>query len=132
MNYSLFLDDCRKPSDVTWVELPLVEWTIVRSHKEFIKIITERGLPVRQSYDHDLDDAHYDTAMYKNPEAYNKLYETFKEKTGYDSAKWLVDYCLERNLPFPEYYIHTMNPVGQQNIKSVIESYIKFYEQSKR
>ena len=42
-----------------------------------------------------------------------------------DCAKWLVNYCLDRNLDLPEYYIHTMNPIGAENIKSLFESYEK-------
>jgi hypothetical protein len=52
-------------------------------------------------------------------------YDKMKEKTGFDCAKWLVNYCLERNLDLPEYFIHTMNPIGAENIKSLFENYKK-------
>jgi hypothetical protein len=42
------------------------------------------------------------------------------EKTGYDCAKWLVEYCVEHGLKFPEYVVHSMNPVGKENILSYV------------
>ena len=57
--YHLFLDDNRHPKDVTWIELPLVEWTVVRSYKEFVKTVEEFGIPATVSFDHDLGDEHY-------------------------------------------------------------------------
>ena len=41
MSYNLFLDDMRYPKDVKWIELPLVEWTIVRNYKEFGSFVEE-------------------------------------------------------------------------------------------
>jgi len=36
--------------------------------------------------------------------------------------QFLVKYCIDKKLKFPEYYIHTMNPIGRENIKSYIEN----------
>jgi len=126
--YNLFLDDVRLPKNVTWVNLPLVNWTIVRNYLEFVKIITENGLPDNVTFDHDLAAEHYNPTMYSdNPNDYNKLYTagSFKEKTGLECVKWLVEYCMDKNLDFPSYTIHTMNPIGGQNMISYIESYRK-------
>ena len=60
--------------------------------------------------------------MYDKNNIYNSLYPSFKEKTGYDCAKWLCDYCVENKLPLPEYFIHSMNPVGRENILSTLKS----------
>jgi REP element-mobilizing transposase RayT len=97
------------------------EWVIVRNYKEFVSYITEHGLPTLISFDHDLADVHYLSQKIIN-------YEKFQEKTGYDCAKWLCDYCQEHNLKIPEYYIHSMNEVGKQNIYSYIENYKKHVE----
>ena len=50
----------------------------------------------------------------------------FKEKTGYDSAKWLIDYCLDNNLDLPLCFIHSMNPAGKENIEMLLNNFIKF------
>lgn len=115
--YNLFLDDIRIPKDVTWVELPLVDWIIVKSYKEFVQIIEKDGIPTRVSYDHDLSEEHYPQGVgifIGDPRA-NHIqlpYDTYKEKTGYHAARYLIEYCIDKNIPFPEYTIHSMNPVG--------------------
>ena len=120
--YYLFLDDERYPKQVTWVNLPLVDWVIVRNYNEFVKTIEEDEMPVLISFDHDLADEHYNEAMYENRE-YNKLYKSFKEKTGMDCARWLVNYCLDNDLKMCNYQAHTMNPVGKQNIESLLNNF---------
>lgn len=54
MKYNLFLDDVRKPTDVKWLDLPPVDWVIVRNYENFEKIIRKAGLPSIISFDHDL------------------------------------------------------------------------------
>jgi len=131
MSYNIFLDDCRKPIDVTWIELPLVEWTVIRNYEQFTRHISAFGVPKRVTFDHDLADEHYPFTA-ENQEAYKNSkdpliipYKKYKEKTGYECAKWLIAYCQDRGVAFPEYYVHTMNPIGKQNIVSLIESYKK-------
>jgi len=54
--------------------------------------------------------------------------DTFTEKTGYHCAKWLIDYCMDNNEELPkEIIIHSMNPYGSRNIKSLFDTYIKVY-----
>lgn len=128
-NYNIFLDDIRNPRDVKWVTLPQVEWTVVRNYEDFVKTIKEFGLPNFISWDHDLGKEHYHPAMYSdNPQDYNHLYDTFKEKTGYHCAKWAVDYCMKNGLTFPGYVCHSMNPIGKTNIESYIENFKRAYE----
>jgi hypothetical protein len=110
-NYNLFLDDNRIPTHVTWVDIPKDQhYSVVRNYQEFVDIITLRGLPKFVCYDHDLNDIPYDS---------------YTEKTGYDAAKWLVDYCMKKGVKHPPYVVHSMNPVGKRNIESYIESYNK-------
>jgi len=120
-SYNLFLDDERKPSDVKWIALPSVKWDIVRNYKDFVNIIEKLGLPSIVSFDHDLADEHYSYVIgnVDSPK------QDFKEKTGMDCVKWLVNYCMVNDLDFPEYYIHSMNPIGKDNIESYIKQYIK-------
>ena len=59
----LFLDDLRNPKDVIWVNLPEVEWTVVRNYDDFVNTIIDKGVPTRISFDHDLADEHYRESM---------------------------------------------------------------------
>ncbi len=72
------------------------------------------------SFDHDLADEH---CIFDNQELdnYNNHYKEFKEKTGYDCAKWLKEFYKERNLELPVLFVHSMNPVGTQNIINVFK-----------
>lgn len=119
--YHLFLDDERAPHRVTWVTLPMGPWVVVRNYDHFVKYITQYGLPKFVTFDHDLSTEHY----VQGASGTTPTYENYKEKTGYDCAKWLVEYCIKHNLDFPEYQVHSMNPIGAENIRSYIESYKK-------
>lgn len=137
MRYNLFLDDERIPYDVTWVKLPgnmYSDHVIVRSYNEFAKHIISFGLPDSVSFDHDLADEHYEVMA--NEVSASQSYSAFvnddfggldlkfdygTEKTGYDCAKWLVDFCIDRGLKFPAYTVHSMNPIGAKRIGDYIE-----------
>ena len=127
----LFIDDIRKPLDVkhawhkgAWEEFPsLFSWDIVRSYADFTKYILDKGLPTVISFDHDLSFEHYPQDEESMIAAIN--YAKFNEKTGYDCAKWLVDYCMTNNLPLPDFYVHSFNPVGRMNI---INFLVRFQE----
>lgn len=114
--YNLFLDDCRIPSHVKWVDLPVCAYVLVRNYKSFVEFIKLRGVPKFISFDHDLADQHYEPNSELD-------YSKYTEKTGYDCAKWLINYCLDNNLEFPNYCVHSFNPVGKQNIISLIENF---------
>ena len=119
--YHLFLDDERNLSDVTWIALPSKitnNWITVRNFREFVHTILSFGIPEFITFDHDLAVQHYGHGL--NNDAIP--YDTYSEFTGYDCAKWLVDFCHERSLKFPEYVVHSMNPVGSTNIHAYIES----------
>ncbi len=122
--YHLFLDDDPKriPHLLTWIELPPVEWTIVRNYDDFVKTILRDGVPATVSFDHDLASEHY--AEYFRAKDTDKTinYENLKEKTGYDCAKWMANYCVEHKCQIPPYYVHTLNYMGKLNIISVMES----------
>lgn len=129
MKTLLWLDDIRDPMTQNWlvfspIEKPFnVVW--VKSYQEFVNYIINNGLPDGICFDHDLADEHYDPSMFEFPNDYTKLYSSFKEKTGYDCAKWLVEYCINNNLKLPKYNIQSMNPVGKQNIHSLLQNFLK-------
>jgi hypothetical protein len=107
MTYKLFLDDIR---DVKMVYKNLLneDFIIVRNFEDFKKIIIENGLPELISFDNDL-------GLDEN--------ENIAED-GYAAAKWLVyESGLDlRNLKFN---VHSANPVASQQIRSLIDNYIK-------
>lgn len=116
MSYFLFLDDIREPGSVAWVKYPLelrmLEMVIARNYDEFVKTITERGDPACISYDHDLDEV-------------TMIGGKSTERTGYDCVKWYVGLLEARRSQHPEFFIHSMNPVGGNNIRRYIQNYHK-------
>jgi hypothetical protein len=124
MSYNLFLDDFRYPEDsfeythnLTYIS---EDWTTVRNYDDFVKVITERGIPEIISFDHDLADEHYDVQL---------PYEEYKEKTGYECAKWLINYCIDNKKELPAtIFIHSMNVAGSANIKSLFDTYYKYHD----
>lgn len=99
MTYKLFIDDERFPVG------DQAEWTIVRSFDEAIEAVKQYGYPVFCSFDHDLGAG----------------------KTGYDFAKWLVEFDLDTDsMPVNfGFYVHSQNPVGAKNINLYLERYLQ-------
>ena len=130
--YNLFLDDIRGLHDINYRtkfigvdDFPIYktqEWVIARSYNAFVEIIKERGLPKLISFDHDLADIHY-TEEYQDGRLTMKYKETSGERTGYHAAQWLVDYCIDNKLPLPEFKVHSFNPVGAENIYSLLTNF---------
>lgn len=132
MNYNLFLDDIREPDQCfgyTHNQIyTALDWIVVRSYNEFIKCVETMGIPEVISFDHDLADEHYDPDLYGS-ETYNEAYDNFEFKTGYDCAKWFIDYIIDNKLELPNtILIHSMNPAGALNIKSLFDTYNRYYE----
>jgi hypothetical protein len=133
MEYKLFLDDLRTPR-MGSKNLPEYsdlyenqEWVVVRSYDDFVNYITEHGLPELVSFDHDLGIEHmkyyFDNGGHDNPP--DPMNADFEEKTGYDCAKWLVDYCIDNQANLPDYLVHSANPIGKKNIESYLENFKK-------
>lgn len=122
----LFLDDFRTPLDAfNYTKDPEYledKWLIVRSYNEFILAVLDYWKEYGKlfelaSYDHDLADIHINKS-------------TYKEKTGYDCAKFLVDFCLDNNVPLPKYKIHSQNTVGAENILKLLQNFEKFQKEN--
>jgi len=125
MSYNLFLDDVRMPKEAfEYMHIPIYTsegWIIVRNYYAFVALVEGKGVPNIISFDHDLADEHYKKQDF-DYDAENS------EKTGYHCAKWLIDYCMDNNKELPhEIIIHSMNPYGSRNIKSLFDTYIKVY-----
>lgn len=88
------------------------KWVIVRDYFEFIDIIENNFDQIDLiSFDHDL-------ACFKNGQ----------EFTGKTAVDYLINYCLDHNKKFPNWYVHTNNPGGRQNIIGIILSFLKKVE----
>lgn len=129
----LFLDDLRVPTDcpkihymsyrVSDLNIYNDDWDIVRSHGQFIKWIDENGLPDIISFDHDLGNETNLIGVLPIEEWFD--IGNNREYTGMDSAKWLVDYCLDNDLTLPEFIVHSANPSGYENIDGLLTSFKK-------
>jgi len=95
--YSLFLDDEREPADSS-----TDNWVICRTFEEAVEMF-KSCIPDKISFDHDLG----------------------TEKSGYDFAKWIVEYDMDHkvlNSTF-SFYVHSQNPVGKNNIEQLLFGY---------
>ena len=95
------------------------------NYNEFIEWITKNGLPDFISFDHDLADMHYTTYHLSTTKEWQDA-QLHIEKTGYECAKWLVDYCLDNNFDCPKFYCHSMNPVGKDKINGLLEQFSNY------
>lgn len=73
----------------------------VYSYDEFVVFISLNGLPASISFDHDLGPG----------------------KTGYDCAKFLVEYCLDHGITNINFSVHSQNPVGKENIEFLLRNF---------
>lgn len=144
----LFLDDERMPKDcasyMKYNKKDYLEdnWDIVRNYNEFVKYIENcgpHGLPYLISFDHDLADEHYTPESLWDDFIFSKIhqeskYENFKEKTGNDCAKFLIDYLQQHNVDledYPKWIVHSMNPVGASYIASTLLQGEKYKKEEK-
>lgn len=130
----LFLDDIRIPKDAIGLVSSNLnqfywenDWDIVTNYNEFCSHIQKNGLPDFISFDHDLSDEHYndlfsDKNWNKDDNDITLKYDEYREKTGHECAKWLVDWCLENKLKLPDFVVHSANPVGKKNIESYLNN----------
>lgn len=134
MKKLLWLDDYRDPMQGQWlvfspITLEDLEVFWVKSYKEFTEWITENGLPDAICFDHDLADIHYRVKDLDEHERLMLENDGDIEKTGYDCAKWLVEYCTKHRLKLPLYNIQSANMLGKENIDKHLKNYIKPVEQ---
>lgn len=102
MTWNLFIDDERFPPNDGR------DWVIARNIKEVKEAIAGLGFPGHISFDHDLGE---------------------NQATGFNIARWMIDedqnygHVISTDLTF---YVHSQNPVGKENIESLMNSYLKF------
>lgn len=116
---NIFLDDIRIPSMSHNVSKGLGvyysdkdKWIIVRDYFDFIDLVDKHFDEIDLiSFDHDL-------ACYKDGVEY----------TGKSAVDYLINYCLDNNKKFPDWYAHTDNTSGKRNIIGAILNYINKVE----
>lgn len=118
----VWIDDIRDPQEPTWQNWIKKNFgtndfdiTWIKSYKEFVDFVDKNGLPSNVSLDHDLGDV-------EDPN---------NEKTGYDCAKYIVDYCMDNDRDIPNYRIQSDNGPGRENIDKYLQNYHKFYIKNK-
>jgi hypothetical protein len=115
----VFLDDIRTPGMAHNQERGLGtqygrpdSWTIAKDFFEFTDIVDKNIDKITfVSFDHDL-----------------ACERGGKEYTGKDAADYLISKCLDLGKDFPDFYVHSDNTSGRQNIISVILNYLKHVE----
>lgn len=110
----LWLDDCRDPHTYNYLARfsPIgaeVDVVWVKNFDEFENFILQHGLPDAICFDHDLAEDSYD------------------ERTGYDCAKLVVEYCLQHHCDIPPFAIQSSNPVGKEDILHLLDNYHHFF-----
>ncbi len=115
----VYLDDVRTPNDKDWI--------VVRNYDQFVSRIKLHGLENIEviSLDHDLGDKAMEEYYTNVKNNYELNYENIvNEKTGYDCCKFLVSESMTKNIPLPQIYVHSANPIGSANMMGYINNYL--------
>jgi hypothetical protein len=104
---NIYLDDKRMPimsfKDFT------IDFTIVRNFDDFCKMVDENLDKIEfVSFDHDLAD-----------------YKDGVERTGMDCANYLMDACYDNDTKLPDWFVHSDNTSGRENIIRKMVNYMK-------
>lgn len=115
----LYLDDVRIPTEG--------KWEVVRNYDEFIAHIKMNGLENYEviSLDHDLGESAMQEYYSNVKPNYTLDYKNIEEKTGMDCARFLVAESMIKNIPLPQIYVHSANPIGTHNILGYINNYFR-------
>ncbi len=114
----IYLDDIRTPKNS--------EWLIVRSFRDFTRLVAEKYgafesptlCDLEVTFDHDLAAEHYHfdyDLLRDDPNM------TDCEESGYDCAKWLI----AQNIIPKMFWVHSANPVGSQNILGLLNNWYR-------
>ncbi|WP_257710640.1 cyclic-phosphate processing receiver domain-containing protein [Gramella sp. MT6] len=108
----LWLDDRINPLErrMDWLAYSPIGRNVnvvwVKNYVDFKNWIQNNGLPGAICFDYDLGE---------------------KTPTGYDCAKWLVDYCQKNHLPPPPWASQSTNPEGKANINRLLKNYLNSF-----
>lgn len=112
----LWLDDERNPTTEKWFkylsnifEISNFEIIWVKSYSEFVDFIKNNILPTVVCFDNDLGD-------------------TVTNLEGYDCAKFLSDFCIDKSKQLPIFIVQSANPVAKQNIETYLNNHNKYFQ----
>ena len=114
MKTLLWLDDLRNPyeNDGEWLMFSPISGSYeiiwVKNYIDFIEYIYANGLPTAICFDHDLGPI-----------------EEVGIESGFDCAKFLVEYCMDNDFELPLWGVQSANPVGKDNINGLLNNYLK-------
>lgn len=114
---NIFLDDVREVNmshnkNKGFTYFNNNEVVIVRDYNSFVNVINNRFDEIDIiSFDHDLADIN------------NNI-----EYTGKTAADYLINYCIINDKKLPDWYIHSDNLIGSNNIKSLLINYLNLIE----
>lgn len=122
---NVFLDDKRVPSmshgkgkGLGYAYSKESKWVIIRDYFQFVEFVNSHFDEIKLiSFDHDL-------ACYK------KVSGIREEFTGKTAVDYVINYCLDNNKKFPDWYVHTDNTSGRGNIIGAILNYLRVIEGS--
>lgn len=127
----LWLDDYRNPTEDDWLAFsPIHDYDHViwvKNYNEATEWVNKNGLPYAMCLDHDLGfnkQLEY-RGMGKSKKESRRLSREY-EKTGYDFAKFIIDYCIDRNLDLPYYNFQSANPIGKKNMEELFKNFNKY------
>jgi len=124
----LWLDDMRNPFLADWLlqfapefdeRRDFVVW--VKNYDEFVEFIEGYGVPHKIAFDHDLEP----DKIIGNPMDLKNCSIEYG-KTGMDCARYLVNFCQDKNIPLPLWVIQSANPVGEDNMNGLLTQFKKF------
>lgn len=131
----VFLDDCRFPTDcITYMHqrigklnpIYLEEWAIAKDYADFKDEIINAHLKnikiTHISFDHDLGEDKAKELVQLGVSKRKARASKKQMKSGYDAAKWLLTFYREKELELPIIFVHSMNPIGTQNIINLFKS----------
>lgn len=93
------------------------KWVYARNYQEFIDLVSSNFDQVEIiSFDHDIYSWEYveDSNGNLNP----------VEKTGKDAAQFVIDYCIYNNKKLPDWFVHSDNTKGNENIRILLLNYM--------
>lgn len=108
----IWLDDTRNPKfhlPKTAFDVYDVVWC--ETYGDFNDALASMDFPAAVFFDHDLGDVMYN---------------------GKDCAQLLIDYCMNTGNKLPVYFSQSMNPIGKKNILSLLDSYKKIENLSRK
>ena len=133
MKKLLWLDDIRDPFVGDWLKQYAPQFAYgngeviwVKSYDAFVKWIKENGLPHTIGFDHDLGQDVANEKVANGMSKRKSRREKRTEMSGFECAKWLVDYCIDNDTDLPQWTIQSANPVGADNINGILNGYKKF------